>query len=480
MAEHPSLKTLPKGWTATTIPQMISVDGIFVDGDWVESKDQDPKGDVRLIQLADVGDRIYRNKSERFLTRKKAIELNCTFLKNNDILIARMPDPLGRACIFPRDEKPCVTVVDVCIVRSGRNSVDHKWLMYTINSPQTRSAISSLQSGSTRKRISRRNLSKITIPVPPISEQKRLVSKLEELFTKLDAGIEALKKTEVLLKQYRQSVLKYALEGKLTEAWRNKNKSYTIEILIERINKERKKRNLTKVEFLNFNRLDKLPPTWKWVTLGQVFDVIMGQSPPGNSYNVKGEGMPLLNGPTEFGEKYPSPIQWTKCVRGNTTGRMNWSNQRYCIGRGLAAIRPVTTGINNKILYFFLILKANELISNTTGSTFPNLKSNELNSFPFPLIPLEEQNKIVCYIETKFSIMENTLKVIQENKKYCDILRQSILKVAFAGKLIPQDPNDESAEILLQRIKQLRTEIGSKLNSKRIKNKSDSKQKRLI
>jgi type I restriction enzyme S subunit len=94
---------------------------VFVDGDWVESKDQDPNGDVCLIQLADVGDGEYFNKSARFLTTSKARALKCTFLKEGDVLIARMPDPLGRACIFPADPKPTVTVVDICIVRPGRS-----------------------------------------------------------------------------------------------------------------------------------------------------------------------------------------------------------------------------------------------------------------------------------------------------------------------------------------------------------------------
>src|SRR4051794_21342905 len=119
---------LPVGWAWATIPELAGKAGVFVDGDWVESVDQDPNGDVRLIQLADVGDGVFRNKSNRFMTKAKADELHCTFLKENDVLIARMPDPLGRACIFPGDEKLAVTVVDVAIVRSGNGEFDHGWL----------------------------------------------------------------------------------------------------------------------------------------------------------------------------------------------------------------------------------------------------------------------------------------------------------------------------------------------------------------
>src|SRR5713101_882095 len=80
---------LPPGWTWTTLPSLILADGLFLDGDWIESKDQDPDGEVRLIQLADVGDGVYRNRSDRYLTHRKALKLRCTFLEVGDVLIAR-------------------------------------------------------------------------------------------------------------------------------------------------------------------------------------------------------------------------------------------------------------------------------------------------------------------------------------------------------------------------------------------------------
>ena len=114
---------LRDGWAEASIGDLLSKDGVFSDGDWVESKDQDPGGGVRLIQLADVGDGVYVNKSQRFLTPEKAIELGCTYLVSGDLLIARMPDPLGRACLFPGDPKRSVTVVDVCIIRTANEIV---------------------------------------------------------------------------------------------------------------------------------------------------------------------------------------------------------------------------------------------------------------------------------------------------------------------------------------------------------------------
>ena len=85
---------VPESWQITVIPEIISKDGVFSDGDWIESKHQDPNGNVRLIQLADIGNGKYLDKSSRFLTLEKAKELNCTFIQKDDVLVARLAEPL--------------------------------------------------------------------------------------------------------------------------------------------------------------------------------------------------------------------------------------------------------------------------------------------------------------------------------------------------------------------------------------------------
>ncbi len=170
----------PKQYSKVTLPDLIGQTGIFVDGDWIESKDQDINGDVRLIQLADIGVGVYLNKSNRFMTTAKAKILKCTILKPGDILIARMPDPIGRACIFPGEEMPCVTVVDVCIFRPDSSLADSSWLVHRINSSGFRNEISTWVTGTTRQRISRGNLSHLKFPLPPLDEQRRIAAILDK------------------------------------------------------------------------------------------------------------------------------------------------------------------------------------------------------------------------------------------------------------------------------------------------------------
>jgi type I restriction enzyme S subunit len=161
------------------LSELTGPKGLFCDGDWVESKDQDQNGEVRLVQLADVGVGEWLDKSSRFLTRDKAAELGCTFLQPGDLLIARMPDPIGRACIFPGSTQPCVTVVDVCILRVAE-SVDRIWLMHALNSPDFRRSISRFVNGTTRSRISRSKLGSIELHIPPLEEQKRIAAILDK------------------------------------------------------------------------------------------------------------------------------------------------------------------------------------------------------------------------------------------------------------------------------------------------------------
>lgn len=162
---------------------LISKNGLFSDGNWIESKDQNPDGSVRLIQLADIGVGKFIDKSNRFMTEERANDLNCTYLVEGDILVARMPDPIGRACIFPQVQQKCVTVVDICIIRPDSDQIDTRWLMHLINSKHFNNQVLQYVTGTTRQRISRGNLAKLDVEVPPLDEQKRIAEILDKADT---------------------------------------------------------------------------------------------------------------------------------------------------------------------------------------------------------------------------------------------------------------------------------------------------------
>lgn len=126
---------LPPGWAEASIAEIAGPNGIVSDGDWVESKDQDPSGEVRLIQLADIGVGAFRDRSRRYMTAQAADRLRCTTLQAGDVLVARMPDPIGRACVFPGLNQRAVTAVDVMICRLDGTVGLPDWLTRWMNTP---------------------------------------------------------------------------------------------------------------------------------------------------------------------------------------------------------------------------------------------------------------------------------------------------------------------------------------------------------
>jgi len=323
--------------------------------------------------------------------------------------------------------------------------------------------------GSGMQHITKNKFEETFIPLPPLPEQHRIVAKIEELFTKLDAGVEALKKIKKQIKQYRQAVLKYAFEGKLTEEWRiaNAGKLEPASVLLEKIKKERKKQQGKKYKELlpvDKSKLPGLPEAWIWTRVGEIYEIVLGQSPPSSTYNSEKIGLPFYQGKAEFGEMYPSPIKWCSkpkkiAEKGDVlisvrapVGPTNICPEKSCIGRGLVAIRPLG-GMKSSFILYLMRNFEQKLAGKGTGTTFKAITGDRLKEFLIPLPPLLEQQKIVEEIERRFSVADNIEKIVDENLKQAERLRQSILKKAFEGKLVPQDPNDEPASVLLQKIK---------------------------
>lgn len=151
----------------------------FGDGDWIESKDQSEEG-IRLIQTGNVGNGEYKDKGDkaRFVSEETFSRLGCTEVFPGDILISRLPDPIGRACIIPEMPKS-ITAVDCTIVRLKSELTPMFFVTFT-KTPAYTSQIDSFTTGSTRKRISRVNLGSILVPVPSIAKQNEFVAFAEQ------------------------------------------------------------------------------------------------------------------------------------------------------------------------------------------------------------------------------------------------------------------------------------------------------------
>ena len=574
---------LPKGWVWTKVVNLVGKSGEIKDGDWILSRDLSTGRDVRLIQLGDIGVGCFLNKSNKFISKKRANELNCTLLRPGDILISRMAHPIARACIAPNLGYDNITAVDITILRLDFEICNNRFIRWLFNSDFVRRQAEKLSSGTTRKRISRKKLEKLDIPLPPLPEQHRIVAKIEEIFSNLDAGVKSLKKIKEQLKYYRQAVLKYAFEGKLTAEWRlpacrqekngveivvenfsgkpipkykkhfiyvlecgdktlykgyatdlrrrikdhiegigsewtkthypvalihfdeladekeaiekeryfksgigrewlkelqkQKELEYDIKVVLEKIKKERKNQLGKKYKELppvDTTDLPTLPGNWIWTKVGKISKRIH-----------YGYTASAINKP-----KGPKMLRITD-IQNNT---VNWENVPYCeiqedekykyllkkgdlvfartgatVGKSFLIKEKIPEAVFASYLiriilsdfvkreYVYNFFQSHEywfqILKGQIGIGQPNVNSQKLSNIVLPLAPFAEQQQIVSEIERRFSEADEVEKVVEQSLKQAERLRQSILKIAFEGKLVPQDPNDEPAKKLLERIK---------------------------
>jgi len=167
-------------WSIVSLGSVTGRNGLITDGDWIVAKNMDPDGEVRLIQLADIGKGEFLDRSSKFIRSEKFRELNCTALQENDVLISRMADPIGRACLLPKLEQKAITAVDVTIVRTDKAIADPIYIKYLCNTQYFFEQAQVAATGTTRSRITRKNLEKIKIPLPPLAEQWRIVEILDQ------------------------------------------------------------------------------------------------------------------------------------------------------------------------------------------------------------------------------------------------------------------------------------------------------------
>ena len=155
---------------------------LFTDGDWIESKDQSDSG-IRLIQTGNIGNGefLYKNDKAKYISVDTFKRLNCKEVFPNDILVSRLPEPVGRGCIIPDIGEKMITAVDCTICRINENLVDRKYFCYFLESNAYKTQLEQHVTGTTRKRISRKNLSSIEIDIPEQAKQKEVVYKLDRL-----------------------------------------------------------------------------------------------------------------------------------------------------------------------------------------------------------------------------------------------------------------------------------------------------------
>ncbi len=342
--------------------------------------------------------------------------------------------------------------------------------------------------GTTFKAINKDFLCQLELNVPPLPEQHRIVEKIEELFSELDNGVASLKKALEQLKTYRQAVLKWAFEGKLTEKWRNTHQDSLedADTLLEQIKAERKRHYQQQLEDWKqalkewenngketkkttaprkqeyysplkqeeTNKLWKIPDKWTWEKVGNICQSIVPNrdKPKSFSGNIPWITTPDIDSDLITLKLLPNHL-------GLNINEVELYNARVipknsvimtCVGSfGIVCINTIScvinqqlhafmthSYINNKYLAYALKIQQSWMEKKSTSTTVVYLNKTNSNSVPIPLCSLQEQTKIVQEIESRLSICDQLEATLTENLDKAEALRQSILKRAFEGKVV--------------------------------------------
>lgn len=372
--------------------------------------------------------------------------------------------------------------------------------------------ISKEGTGSTFSAINKKFVENLKIKLPPLNEQKRIVAKIEALFAELDAGVASLELAQAQLQTYRQALLKHAFEGKLTAQWRtaNADKLEDAATLLQRIQDERQARyeaetavwkeavktweanskpgkkptkpsppkDLPPLTPTDLADLPQLPAGWAWLKLSLLAaniqigpfgsllhreDYITGGTPLVNPSHIKDlkivPDWNLTVGENKLNELLNYRLQTNDIVMGRRgeMGRcavVRANEDGWLCGTGSLFIRLIPSLTPD---FYCLILSSQRvkefLSSESIGTTMQNLNQKILHNVPVPVCSHAEQQEVFSQLEKQQSIVAQLEQTITEALQQAEALRQSILKKAFAGQLVPQDPSDEPASALLARIR---------------------------
>jgi type I restriction enzyme, S subunit len=383
-------------------------------------------------------------------------------IQSGDLLVTITGANVGKVALVP-DEIPEAYVSQSVGLMRLKDKRHGPYLHYYLQSDQTgRKQVLNLVYGIGRPVLSLQNLRDIPVALPPLPEQRRIVAEIEKQFTRLEAGVVALRRVQANLKRYRAAVLKAACEGRLvpTEAELAKaenSKFETGQELLGRILTGRRKNWQGRGSFVepaapDTSILPKLPACWTWARVEQLSHVVRGASPrPAGDPRYFGGNVPWItvgpltadNSPylksvpaslNQLGRehsRYIEPQTLLLTNSGATLGVPKITLIGGCINDGVAALLDVDYPLKLYFLYF-LRTQTKGLRGVNQGAAQPNLNTTIIKDINVPLPPLAEQTRIVAEVERRLSVVEELESVVTANLQRSIRLRQSVLKTAFS------------------------------------------------
>ena len=480
MSELPDIATTPPGWTKTTLGEVREK----YSGSVNPEKAPDQTFEHYSVPSFDEGKPVLEPGNEIGSSKKQVEE--------GMVLLCKINPRINRVwTVENHSEHPKIASTE-WIRFPRQEGIFPPYLCYYMRQHAFRNYLAGNVSGvgGSLMRAKKAVVDKYPLLLPPLPEQRRIVAKIEELSSALDAGVADLKKTQKQLQRYRQSVLQAAVEGRLTKDWRKEHPgAEPANKLLERILEERQaqweKDYRTKYEAKgkeppsgwksrykppedpDTSDLEELPEGWIWTSLGQAFDVHVG-STPRRSRDEYWNGDILWANSSEVNKRQIETTEETiteeglensstdvhpagtlllgMIGQGPTRGMVAKLNVAAAHSQNSAAIRVSMSEVPPMYVYYYLESSYQALRQLGSGNNQKALNKGITESIPIPLPPVGEQRQIVNEVERLLSVAEEATQIVEREIKRAERLRQSILKQAFSGQLVEASGSPDSAE----------------------------------
>lgn len=455
-------------------------------------------GEHPWITISDLNDGIVATTAEH-LTEAGIANSAAKLVPEGTVLVA-LYGSIGKLGITMR---PSATNQAIACALPNTQRLDSRYLFHYLRSRRHELALQG--TGVTQKNIYLGDIKAFAAPVAPRAEQTRIVEKLEELLSDLDAGVAELKAAQHKLARYRQSLLKAAVQGELTAAWRAQHPPQESGAqLLDRILAERRARweARQRAKFAQQGKtppkgwqkkysepkppdtagLPDLPQGWVWSSLGECFQVAVGATPSRKTPDYWNGSIPWVSS----GEVRFSRIRGTKETiseaglnnsstqinpagsvllgmigEGKTRGQVAILDVPAANNQNCAAIWVGETPVAPEYVYCWLWSQYEQTRRGSSGNNQPALNKSIVERITIPLPPLAEINEIALVVERTLAEIDQQEAVIQHALRQSTAQRQNLLRAAFSGQLVPQNPADEPASALLARIRAERAAQGT-------------------
>ena len=464
-------KELPKGWARARIDELVHI----VNGMAFKPSQWSTEG-LPIIRIQNLND---PHSSFNYCTQELPDKFK---VRTGDLLFAWSGTPGTSFGAHVWRGGNAWLNQHIFILHFDRKYLHPTFLRYAINQ-NLDSYIRQAHGGAGLAHITKGRFEESVLPLAPLPEQHRIVEKIEELFSDLDAGVSALQRAKANLKRYRASVLKSAVEGRLTEEWRKEHPQAEDAVgHIERTPppplpnrwSTRSKDTIYGHGALSVgNTGTRLPASWTWTPLVRIARMETGHTPSRKHPEWWGGEIPWI-GITDARNHHGGIINATG-ENTNDDGLANSASRllpkgTVCVSRTASVGYVVVMGcdmatsqdfvnwvptdcVSSDWLRVVFMTDRNVLVRFGKGTVHKTIYFPEWLSTHIALPPLAEQEQIVLLVEERLSQIDSAVKTIDAELIRAKRLRQSILKQAFEGKLVPQDPKDEPASVLLERIK---------------------------